>query len=71
MGVAGGESAIGLRKARVVLDCEQQLWDGVIESPSEEVRPAYQGERLADPGARAEAQRCFEMLDRNVELARP
>jgi hypothetical protein len=70
MGVAGGESAICLREARVVLDCEQQLWDGLIQSPSEEMRAAYQGERHT-AGAWAEAQRSFEMLDRDVGLARP
>jgi hypothetical protein len=70
MGLAGGEYAIRHRVAWIVLDREAQLRHGLIEAPSEEMRCAYLKERRADAGAGAEAQRGFEMLDRDVGLAR-
>ena len=35
------------------------------------MRDAYYNERRADAGAGTEAQRGFDMLDRDVGLARP
>jgi hypothetical protein len=71
MGAAGGENAIRLREARIVLDREEQFRHGLVEAPAVEMRLAYYRERRADAGARAEAQRGFDMLDRDVRLTRP
>ncbi len=40
MGVAGGEKAIRARKARILLDREEQFRHCLIEAPSEEMREA-------------------------------
>ena len=69
--VAGGKSAIRLRVGQILLDREKQLRNGLIEAPTEEMCGAYPDEHWADAGARAEAQRCFAMLDRDVGLTRP
>src|SRR5208283_6213430 len=71
MGVAGGENAIWVRKARIILDGEKEFRHCLIEAPAEEMCLAYYSERRADAGARAEAQRGLEMFDRDVGLARP
>ena len=71
MRVAGGEIAIRLRVAWILLDREEQLRHCLIEAPAEEMRGAYYEERRADAGAGTEAQRGFDMLDRDVGLARP
>jgi hypothetical protein len=70
MGVAGGEIAMRLRVARILLDRKEQFRHCLIELPAEEMRGAYHTERRADPGAGTEAQRGFAMLDRDVQLAR-
>src|SRR5208282_3177714 len=71
MGVAGGERAIRAREAGILLDREEQLRHRLIEAPAEEMGVAYLQERRADPGARTEAQRGLDMLDRDVGLACP
>src|SRR5215831_2025734 len=71
MGIAGGENAMRVREARILLDCEEQLRHGLIEAPAQEMGLAYYIERRADAGAGTEAQRGLDMLDRNVGLARP
>src|ERR1700751_5354949 len=42
----------------------------LIKAACQEMRLADDGERRADPGARAETQRGLDMRDRNVRLAR-
>ena len=71
MGVAGSEKAIWLRGAWTILDREEQLWRCLIETPAEEMRGAYYGELVTDAGAGTEAQRGYDMLDRDIGLARP
>src|SRR5271169_3057197 len=71
MGVAGGERAIRAWEAGILLDREEQLRHGLLEAPTAEMRRAYCLERIADMGAGTEPQRGFEMLDRDVGLARP
>src|SRR5712691_3147033 len=56
MRVAGGENAIRLWEAWILLDREEQFWYRLIIAPTEEMRGAYRNERWADSGTRAEAQ---------------
>ena len=70
MHVAGGEMAIWERHARILLDREEQFRDCLFEAPAEEMRGAHCNERRADARVRAEAQRSFGMLYRDVRLAR-
>jgi hypothetical protein len=70
MGIAGGEIAVRRREPRIVLDRQEQFRHGLLEPPSQEMRLAYQRKRSADAGARAEPQRGFGMLDREVGVAR-
>jgi hypothetical protein len=49
-----------LRKVRVVLDCEEQLRQGIVEAPGKKQRDAECTENLAKSPARAEAQRSLE-----------
>src|SRR5215471_7384150 len=71
MSVAGGEKATRLRKARILLRREAQFPNSLVEPPPEEMRRAYDKERRADPGPRAEAEGGFRTLNRKVGLARP
>jgi len=71
MSVAGGEKAIRLRKARILLRREAQFRNSLVETPPEEMRRAYDKERRADPSPRAEAEGGLRSLDRKVGLARP
>jgi hypothetical protein len=71
LGVAGGEEAILVCEARILLDREEELRHRLIEAPAEEMRIAYYRERVADSGTRAEAQRSLGTLDRDVGLACP
>ena len=57
--------------AWILVDCEEQLWDGLIEASPIQMRGAYLKMRWAYAGARTKAQRDLEMLDRGVGLARP
>ena len=50
---------------------EEQLQHGLVEPLSKEMRAAYYPERRADGGARTEAHRSFDLLDRDIGLARP
>ena len=45
MGIAGGEKAMSVRQARILLNCEEQLRHGLIEAPADEMRSAYYNER--------------------------
>ena len=63
MGIAGGEKAMRLRKVGVVLYCHKQLRQGIVEASGEKERNAEGTENLAEPAARAEAQRSLEALD--------
>ena len=71
MRVAGGEIAIRHRVARVFLDRELQLRHRLVEAPGVEMRGADNKERRADAGARTEAQRGFDMLDRKCRVCPP
>src|ERR1700746_1246330 len=71
MSVAGGEKAIRLRKARILLRREAQFRNSLVEPPREEMRRAYDKERGADASPWAEAEGGFHALDRKVGLARP
>src|SRR5712671_3424831 len=71
MGVAGGEKAIRLRVAWILLDREEEFRYCLIEAPSEEMRGAYYRHRRAVAGAGTEPQRGLDMLDRDFGLARP
>src|SRR5262249_48296309 len=71
MGVAGGEKAIRLRKARILLRSEAQFRNSLVETPPEEMRRADDEERRADPSMRAETEGGFRTLNRKVGLARP
>jgi hypothetical protein len=55
IGVAGGEKAIRLRVAWILLDREKELRHCPIEAPSEEMRGAYYRHRCAAAGAGTEA----------------
>ena len=70
MGIAGGEIAIRHGEAGILLDREEWMRRCLIEAASQEMRLTDDGERGADPGAWAEAQRGLDMRDRNVRLAR-
>src|SRR4029077_18157579 len=70
MGVAGCEIPMRVGEARILLDRETGLSDWLIETPSEKMRGAYCEEPPADAGARAQPQRRFGMLDRDLGLAR-
>jgi hypothetical protein len=52
-GVAGGQVAIRLWVAWILLDREKQLRHCLIEAPGAEMRSAHCSERYADTGARA------------------
>ena len=71
MRVAGGEITVWYREAGILLDCEEQVWYGLCETPSKEMRAAYHNERYADAGAWAEPQRRLDVLQGGVGLARP
>ena len=71
MGIAGGEKLLRRGEAWILLNRDEQLRHGLFEALSEEMRHTYWKERQADAGTRTEAQRSFDMLDRDVGLARP
>src|SRR5438105_11078792 len=71
MRVAGGEIAIWLRVAGILLDREEEFRHSLVEPPSKEMSTTHYRKRVGDAGARAEAQRGLNMLDRIVGLARP
>src|SRR6516165_722632 len=71
MSIASGEIAVRLRVAWIPLDREEQFRHCLIEAPVGEMRGAYYGKRAADAGAGTEAQRGFDVFDRDVGLARP
>jgi hypothetical protein len=71
MRIAGGENAIWVWSARIVLDREKQFRHCLIKSPSYEMCITHYTEQRADPGAWAQAEGHFLMLDCNVGLARP
>ena len=50
MDVAGGEKAIRLRVAWILLDREEEFRHGLIKAPADEMRGAYDKERRADAG---------------------
>jgi hypothetical protein len=70
-GVAGGEIAIAVWGRRTVLDSEEQFRQRLLEAPSEKMSITYYSNRWTDPRARAQAERNFLMLDRDVRLPRP
>ena len=70
MRVAGGENAIRPWIALILLNREDQVWQCLLEAPSEEMGDAYYSGLRADAGARTEPSRSFEMLDSDVGLAR-
>src|SRR5689334_11484943 len=71
MRVAGGEKAVWLRAAWILLDREEQLRHGLIEASAVQMCRAYCGHRRTDPGTGTETQRGFDMGNRDVGLARP
>src|SRR5215472_5478715 len=71
MGVAGGEMAMRVCVAAVLLDFEEKLRHRLIEAPSKEMRATDYRERVANAGTGTKAQRRFYMLDRDVGLAGP
>src|SRR6516165_3423843 len=71
VGIAGCETAIRLRVRRVILDCEEQFRHGLIEAPAQKKRPAYYSKRIADAGARTEAERDSDVFDRGIGLPSP
>src|SRR5207247_6344260 len=71
MGVTGGENVIAYRKARIVLNREEQLRDSLIEAPAKEVGAAQYKQRRANSGTRTEPQRHIDMIDCDIRLARP
>ena len=71
MRVARSEIAIWVGEAWILLNGQEKLRCCLVEAPAGEVRGAYYKERRADAGAGTEAQRSFNMLDRDIGLARP
>ena len=71
MGIAGGEKLLRRGEAWILLNRDEQLRHGLFEALSEEMRGAYCEERQADTVTWTEAKRSFNMLDRDVGLARP
>ena len=71
MGIAGGESAIWLRVGRIILNREKEFWHRLIKTPTQEMCPAYQCERVADAGARTETERGIRILYRDIGLPGP
>src|SRR5690242_16407966 len=71
MRVAGGEIAIWLQVAGILLDREEEFRHSLVEPPSKGTSTTHYRKRVGDTGARAEAQRGLNMLDRIVGLARP
>ena len=43
MGIAGGEKSVRLREVRIVLDRQEQLWQGLVEA----LMQSDEAERLA------------------------
>src|SRR6266481_3195361 len=70
MDIAGGEKAMRLREVRIILDRQEQLWQGLVEAPTKKQRHADRTENLAEPAARAEAQRNLKARDSQSGLAR-
>jgi hypothetical protein len=68
MRIAGSEVAIRQRGAWIILNREKKFRRSGREASAEEMGGPYKQERRADAGARAEAQRGFEMLNRKVAL---
>ena len=66
MRVTGGENPIRLWKTRVLLDCEKQLWHGLVEASGIEMCGTYVEKRRADAFAGAQAQRSLDMFDRRI-----
>jgi hypothetical protein len=62
MGVAGCEIPIGVGKARILLDRDQQLLNCFIEASNIEKRGAYGEKSPPDAGARAEPQRSSDAI---------
>src|SRR5205814_1823796 len=56
--------------ARVLLDREDQLWYGGLETPADKMRRADNVGRERGPSTRAETQRGFDVLDCRFGLAR-
>src|SRR5271156_4332280 len=71
MRVTGGENAIRDRKARIVLNREEEFRHSLVEPTAEEVCAAQYEQRRASSGARTEPQRHIGMIDRNIRRARP
>ena len=71
MRVAGGEITIRLEKLGYSWIARSSFGTASVEASSKEMRTAYYAERCADRGAGTEAQRSFDMLDRDIGLARP
>src|SRR5262249_40093395 len=71
MGIAGGEIAVGVGVAGIILYRKKQVWSRLVETLRGEMGGADDVERAADAGARAKAQRDLDMLDREIVLAGP
>jgi hypothetical protein len=68
MCVAGGKSAVRRRMARVLLDPEEQIRYGFFKAPADQMCMTYHLDGTADARPWTQAQRGFEMLDRDIGL---
>ena len=69
MGVTGSEKAIRFREGWILLNCKEEVWQRLIEAPTEQVSGTNHVERPADAGARTEPPRVFSVLDRPIQLS--
>jgi len=68
MRITGGEIAMRLWEARIVLDREEECRHCLIEAPAEEMCAAHCKKGHADGRTRAEPQRGLDVLEREVGL---
>ena len=71
MSIAGGKTTVGPGPRRRFLHRHEQLCCRLGEVAEEEVRDAKHPEVVAPTVARAEAERCLNLLDPKIGLSRP
>src|SRR5262249_33522041 len=71
MGIAGGQAPVGPWPRRRLLHRHAQRGCCLVEAAAGEVRDSQYPEVVADAVTWVEAERCLDLLDREIGLARP
>src|SRR5690242_21806626 len=71
MRIAGGKGVICRWMARIFLNFVEQKRHSFFKAPAEEMRNTYHLDGSTNARTRTQAQRGFEMLDRDVGLPGP